>query len=228
MKYFLLYLVVEILQLVHEISSFPEVLYKRCELKNFSSFTDEHKKQPFGSVLSKDVLKNFGKFKEKSFCWSLIFNKVEGWKPETVRNNHWRWSVKKVFLKRHTGVSESAVHRSCTQNRFFWIIHKTHRKNLFWSLFLIKLQFWGPVTLLRKTPTKVLSCEICKLSKNNYFEEHLWTSASKLYLKRDSNTGVFCEFCELFRNTYFVKDLRTAGSNTRCPENCPWGKLLSG
>ena len=88
MKYFLLYLVVEILQLVHEISSFPEVLYKRCELKNFSSFTDEHKKQPFGSVLSKDVLKNFGKFKEKSFCWSLIFNKVEGWKPETVRNNH--------------------------------------------------------------------------------------------------------------------------------------------
>ena len=67
----------------------------------------------------------------------------------------------------------------------------------------------------------LLSCEICKLSKNNYFEEHLWTSAAKLYLKRDSKTGFFFEFCELFKNTYFVKDLRTAGSVTRCPENCP-------
>ena len=37
----------------------------------------------------------------------------------------------------------------------------------------------------------MFSCEIRKLFKNNYFEEHLWTSASKLYLTRDSNTGVF-------------------------------------
>ena len=48
-----------------------------------------------------------------------------------------------------------------------------------------------PATLLKKTSTQVLSCEICKLFKNNYFEEHLWTSTSQLYLKRDSNIGVF-------------------------------------
>ena len=36
MKYVSLYLVVEILRLVHEISSFSEVLYKIGELKNFS------------------------------------------------------------------------------------------------------------------------------------------------------------------------------------------------
>ena len=60
-----------------------------------------------------------------------------------------------------------------------------------WSLFLIKLQLWEPATLLKKAPTQVFSCEICKLFKNNYFEEHLWTSASKLYLKRVSNTVVF-------------------------------------
>ena len=64
-------------------------------------------------------------------------------------------------------------------------------KNLCWSLFLIKLEFWGPATLLKKTPTQVFSCEIYKLFKNNYFEEHLSTSASKHYLKRDSNSGVF-------------------------------------
>ena len=50
--------------------------------------------------------------------------------------------------------------------------------------FLIKLQFWGPAT-------QVLSCKICKLFKSNYFEEHLSTSASKVYLEGDSNTGVF-------------------------------------
>ena len=47
---FLLYVVVEIGQLVNEISSFPEVLYKRGDLKNFSKFTDKHKKQSSGGV----------------------------------------------------------------------------------------------------------------------------------------------------------------------------------
>ena len=65
-----------------------------------------------------------------------------------------------------------------------------------WSLFSIKLKFRGSAALLKKTPTEVLSNEICKLSEftnfqNNYFKEHLGMSASKLYLKRDSNTGVF-------------------------------------
>ena len=60
----------------------------------------------------------------------------------------------------------------------------------------------------------VLSCEICKLFTNNYFEEHLWTSSSKLHLKRDWTKVLSCEFCELFKNTYFVEDLQTAGSET--------------
>ena len=33
-----------------------------------------------------------------------------------------------------------------------------------------------------------VSCELYKLFSNNFFEEHLWTSVSKHYLKRDSNT----------------------------------------
>ena len=37
----------------------------------------------------------------------------------------------------------------------------------------------------------MICCEIFEIFKNNYFEEHLWTTASKLYLKRDSNTDVF-------------------------------------
>ena len=95
-------MVVEIRQLVNEISSFPEVLYKRGDLKNFSKFTDKQKKQSTGGVLTKDVLKNFAKFTDKHLCPSLFFNKAAGWKPETIRSSHWRCSVKKgVFKKPH-------------------------------------------------------------------------------------------------------------------------------
>ena len=55
----------------------------------------------------------------------------------------------------------------------------------------MKMHFWETSTFLEKTPTRVFFCEIYKRFNSNYFEEHLWTSASKLFLKRDSNTGVF-------------------------------------
>ena len=47
---FLLYVVVKIRELVNELSSFPEVLFKRADLKNFSKFLDKHKKQSSGGV----------------------------------------------------------------------------------------------------------------------------------------------------------------------------------
>ena len=80
---------------------------------------------------------------------------------------------------------------SPTQNRCFKKFTKFAAKNLCCSLFSIKLQFWGPATWLKKTPTQLLFCEIFKLFKNNYFEDYLWASASKHYLKRDSNTDAF-------------------------------------
>ena len=60
----------------------------------------------------------------------------------------------------------------------------------------------------------MLSCEICEIFKDNYFEEHLWTTASKLIKKETLTQMFFCEFCELFKNTYFKEHLRTAGSKT--------------
>ena len=110
-----LYLVAVILQLLHEISSFPEVLYKRDILKNFSKFTEKHKKQPSGGVLSKDVFKNFAKFTEKHLCRSLLFNKVSGWKPETVRSSHCRCQLfKNTYLVEdlRTAGSETKVRGS--------------------------------------------------------------------------------------------------------------------
>ena len=52
----LLLLVVKILQPVHEISSFLEVLYKRSVLENFSKSTDKHERQSSGDVLSKEKM----------------------------------------------------------------------------------------------------------------------------------------------------------------------------
>ena len=60
-KYFLVYLLVKIQQLVHKISSFPDILYKKGVQKNFSKFTDKNKKQSSTGNLSKDVLKKFAK-----------------------------------------------------------------------------------------------------------------------------------------------------------------------
>ena len=59
---------VEIPQLVHEISSLPDVFYERGDLKSFSKFTDKHKKQSSGGVLSK----NFVKFIDKHGASFLI------------------------------------------------------------------------------------------------------------------------------------------------------------
>ena len=100
-------------------SSFPEVLYKRGALKNFSKFADKHKKQSSRGVLSKDVLKNFAKFTEKHPCQSLFCNKVTGWKPETVRSSHKRCFVKKGVFKNFSNFTG---------------------KNLCWSLFLVKVK----------------------------------------------------------------------------------------
>ena len=143
--------------------------------------------------MSKHVLNNFAKFTEKCLCWSLFFNKVAGWKLETVRSSHWRCSVKKVVLKNFANFT---------------------RKSPCWSLFLIKLQFWGPATLLNKTPTQMLSCEYANFLITSILKnicEHLLLN----FILKETPTQVFsCEFCELFKNTYFVEDLWTAGSET--------------
>ena len=52
------------------------MLYRKGVLKNFSKFTDKHKKHSSKGVLSKDVLENFAKFTEKHPCRCLFFDKV--------------------------------------------------------------------------------------------------------------------------------------------------------
>ena len=78
-------MLVEILCLLHEISSFLEVLYKKGILENFLKFTGKHKKQSSGGVLSKKVFLKIFQICRKTSLWVPFLNKVAGWNPEYVR-----------------------------------------------------------------------------------------------------------------------------------------------
>ena len=54
------------------------------------------------------------------------------------------------------------------------------RKHLRWSFFLTKVQGRDCNFIKMRLPTQVLSCKICKIFKNTYFEKHLQTSVSKI------------------------------------------------
>ena len=122
------------------------MLHKRGVVKNFSKFTNKHKKQSSGSVLSKDFLKNSVNLKKNIFVEVSVFNKVASCKPINVRSSYWKCSVKQIVLKK------------------FLKLHR--KKSVLDSLFLIKLQFRGPAILIKKTPLQLLSCETSKIIKN--------------------------------------------------------------
>ena len=59
----------------------------------------------------------------------------------------------------------------------FWLENKLFQ---FQIQFQISISISISATLLKKTPAQLLSCKTCEILKNNYFEEHQWTTASKL------------------------------------------------
>ena len=68
---------VEIWQLVNEISSFPEVLLKEVIWKTSQNSKINTRSSHPEVFLSKDVLKNLAKFTDKHLCWSIPFNKLQ-------------------------------------------------------------------------------------------------------------------------------------------------------
>ena len=67
-------MLVEILQLVHEISSFPELPSKKAVLENFSKLTGKCKKQSSEGVLSKNMfLKILQKNHRKTFLPESLY-----------------------------------------------------------------------------------------------------------------------------------------------------------
>ena len=54
-------------------------------------------------------------------------------------------------------------------------------KHLCQSLFLIKLQAWGLQLYYKWDLNTGVFCEFCEVSKNIFFKEHLWTTASECW-----------------------------------------------
>ena len=104
------------------------------------------------------------------FAWVFFLVKLQAGNLRLSESSHRRCSVKKGVLKNFANFTG---------------------KHLCWRLFFMKLQFWRPVTLSKKTPTHVFSRDINEIFKNSYFDELLWITVYELYLKRDFNTGAF-------------------------------------
>ena len=93
-------------------------------------------------------------------------------------------------------------------------------KHLCQSLFLIKLQASGLQQacnfIKKKTLAQVFSCEFCEISKNTFFTEHLWTTASVFSrrsqpaacntIKKETIIQVFsCECWEVVYNSFIAE-----------------------
>ena len=133
----LLYLVVEILKLAHEIRcSRKEVFWKtshNSQINTKSSHPEVFSQKMFLKIHIKNI-----------FARVSILTKLQAGnlKLAEAAAGDLSQSIKQVVLKNFANI-------------------------------------WGPATLLKKTPTQVFSCEIYKVFKNYYFEEHLWMFASK-------------------------------------------------
>ena len=133
-------------------------------LKNIK-FIDKLMKTSSGGVLSKDVLKSFAKSTEKYLCGNLFFKVQTGnlklsetvtgdvqWLKMFLKNSH--FSQESLFIK-------VAALRACN------FIKKASDTGACLGPLSCEQLFW--TTILNNY-----------FSKNNYFEEHLWTTASKL------------------------------------------------
>ena len=74
-----------------------------------------------------------------------------------------------------TQSSWGVLQKRCSQK-----FHKIYRKENTCARvsFLIKLQAQGRNFIKKETLAQVFSCEFCEISKNNFFTEHLQTTAS--------------------------------------------------
>ena len=113
------------------------------------------------------------------------------------------WQVLKVLYETHTSLSSivftfriSRPEVFCKKN-VLRSLTKFTEKHLCQSLFFNKIAGLRPATLFKKeTLAHVFSCESCKIFKNTFFTENLWTTASNklwgLIPLKTISLNIFC------------------------------------
>ena len=97
------------------------------DLKNFSKL-QVSTRSSHSEVFCKKMFLKILQISQKNVFAESIFIKAAGGNLKLSEEATGNVLLKKVFLKRRTGVSEPAVHTSSTQNRCFGTIHKIRSK----------------------------------------------------------------------------------------------------
>ena len=65
------------------------------------------------------------------------------------------------------------------------------------------------IEISQKTLTQVFSCKFCEFSENNFFTEHLCTTASNIFISNSTNATCNLRFLQIlvFKNTQLVLQL---------------------
>ena len=79
-------------------------------------------------------------------------------------------------------MSEAVAQRCSVKKVFLEISQNSHENTCARFSFLIKLHAEACHFINEKTLAQVFSCEFCKVSKNTFFTEHLWATASEEHL----------------------------------------------
>ena len=130
-------------------------------------------------------------------------------------------------------------HRWCSVKKVFL---KNFGKHLCWSLFLIKLKVFTSATLLERYSNTGISCEICEIFQNTYFEEYLRTTTSVVSFSwhlcwslfiislqgQVRNAGARCAGFRCQVRSFQVSGARfqASGATFKIPEICKILKLL--
>ena len=85
--------------------------------------------------------------------------------------HHWT-TASRLVINFSDLVPEAAIKRAVLKKFTIFAV-----RQLRWSLFLIKLQAFRSVTLLKRDSNTGVSCEYCEIFRQTYFEDNLPTAA---------------------------------------------------
>ena len=114
----------------------------------------------------------------KHLCQGLCFIKVAGLRCAKffitpIIREHLRWLLWFMFL------TEAATRSVLCRKVFLEIWQNSQENNCARASFLIRLQTWGLQLYQKQTLVLVFSCEFCEISKNTFFTEQFWATASE-------------------------------------------------
>ena len=154
------------------------------------------------------LYKKFTELPGNCKCQSLFFNEFAGAAMSLLTFLTWK-SLNIVYrkvMKFFKVLPKKNLKSAC--NRY--VLQQKQPSEVFYEK---RCSYEACNFIKKETLAQVLSCEFCKISKNTFFTEHLWTTtlvatvmkACNFIKKRDFSTGVFLWIFQNFWNTFFYR-----------------------